>query len=70
MTTDSEPIAWRAIVYGAPVLASDGKPVGSVHEVLGSDSEDVFHGLRVAPADGRHDVMVAANDVTPSRERP
>ena len=61
---DTQPIAWRAIVYGTPVLASDGTPVGSVREVLGSDAEDVFHGMRVARPHGHPDVMVASGDVS------
>ncbi len=61
---DSQPIAWRAIVYGTRVLASDGTPVGSVREVLGSDAEDVFHGVHLSQPHGRHDVMVAAGAIT------
>jgi hypothetical protein len=61
--TDTEPIAWRAIVYGTPVVASDGAPIGSVREVLGSDADDVFHGVRVARPHGRPDVMIASGDV-------
>lgn len=58
-----EPIAWRAIVYGTPVVAGDGTRVGTVHEVLGSDAEDVFHGVRVTLAHGTRDVVVTANDI-------
>ncbi len=60
---DTQPIAWRAIVYGSPVLASDGAAIGSVREVLGSDAEDLFHGIRVARSHG-HDVMVASSVIT------
>jgi uncharacterized protein YrrD len=59
-----DPIGWRAVVYGTPVLASDGSPVGTVREVLGSDSEDVFHGLRVQIDSSKREVMVPADDVT------
>jgi uncharacterized protein YrrD len=59
----SQPTSWRAVVYGAPVVSSDGERVGQVHEVLGSDAEDIFHGLRVELAGGHRDVMVAADDV-------
>jgi hypothetical protein len=38
--------------------------VGTVREVLGSDSEDIFHGLRVALARGHRDVMISADNVT------
>ena len=60
---ESAPISWRSIVYGTPVLSSDGERVGTVHEVLGDDREDVFHGLRVALGTQHRDVMVPVEDV-------
>ena len=60
---ESQPISWRSIVYGTPVIASDGIRIGTVHEVLGSDAEDIFHGLRVALTGQRQDVMVSADDI-------
>jgi hypothetical protein len=60
---DPQPISWRSIVYGTPVTASDGIRIGAVHEVLGSDAEDIFHGLRVALTGQRQDVMVSADDI-------
>ncbi len=63
--TDSTPIAWRAIVYDTPVLAADETGLGRVREVLGSDAEDIFHGIRVA-LDRKvgDDVVVTADHVT------
>ncbi len=61
--TDNDQIAWRAVVYGTPVLASDGTRAGTVHEVLGSDEEDIFHGIRVARP-GHHDVMIPSEDIS------
>jgi hypothetical protein len=61
---DDQPISWRSIIYGTPVVSSDGSRMGEVREVLGSDTEDIFHGLRVRLAGQRRDVMLAANDVT------
>ena len=61
--TDNDPISWRAIVYGTPVMASDGTKLGTVKEVLGSDEEDIFHGIRVA-TDGHHDVMLPASNTS------
>jgi hypothetical protein len=60
----NEPVAWRAIVYDTPVFGSDGERVGIVREVLGSDSEDIFHGLRVELDEGGRHVMILADDVT------
>lgn len=59
----ADEISWRALVYGTPVASVDGERVGTVREVLGSDAEDVFHGLRVALDGADRDVMVAADDV-------
>jgi hypothetical protein len=60
----SDPVGWRGIVYGTRVSAAGGATVGTVREVLGSDSEDIFHGLRVGLAAGHRDVMIPADDVT------
>lgn len=62
--TDGDPVSWRGLIYGTPVLASDGTRVGSVREVLGSDADDIFHGLRVeidGQADAKRDVMIPAD---------
>ncbi len=60
---ETDPISWRSIVYGTPVTAADGIRIGAVREVLGSDGEDIFHGLRVAITGRRADVMVDADDI-------
>jgi hypothetical protein len=59
--SSSQPVAWRAVVYGTRVTGSDGVPVGTVREVLGSDAEDIFHGLRVRLDGTKRDVMVTAD---------
>ena len=61
---DERATSWRSIVYGTPAISSDGERLGEVREVLGSDAEDIFHGLRVRLANQRRDVMIAADDVT------
>ena len=60
---DDQPISWRSIVYDTPVTAADGIRIGAVREVLGSDAEDIFHGLRVALTSRHGDVMVSADDI-------
>ena len=60
---DMQPTSWRTLVYGTPVISSDDQPVGEVREVLGSDAEDIFHGLRVWLTRQRRDVTVGAMDV-------
>ena len=61
--SDSQPIAWRSVVYGTPIISSDGQRAGEVTEVLGSDADDIFHGLRATLAGPSRDVMIAADDV-------
>jgi uncharacterized protein YrrD len=61
--SEAKAISWRSIVYGTPVLSSDNEPVGKVSEVLGSDGNDIFHGLRVRLAHTRRDVMVSVDDI-------
>lgn len=58
----ADPVGWRGVRYGSPVFANDGSEVGTVHEILGSDAEDIFHGVRVQVT-GKRDVMVSADDV-------
>src|SRR5439155_24580072 len=58
-----DPIAWRGVSYGSSVFADDGTKVGTVHEILGSDSEDICHGVRLRLSNKR-DVMVSSDDVT------
>lgn len=62
--TDDDPIAWRAIVYDTPVFAAGGERVGTVREVLGSDAEDVFHGVRLGADDGKGDRLLLSDDVS------
>ena len=61
--TDNDPIAWRAVTYGTPILTTDGTRLGTVHEMLGSDEEDIFHGVRFA-ADKHQDVMIPASEIS------
>ena len=61
---ETNSIAWRAVVYGTPVSTADGVRVGTVREMLGSDAEDIFHGIRVRLTAGHRDVMIRADDVS------
>ncbi|HEX7471928.1 MAG TPA: hypothetical protein VF323_02505 [Candidatus Limnocylindrales bacterium] len=61
--SEGKPVSWRVIAYGTPVVSSDDVAVGTVREVLGSDADDIFHGVRVALASARRDVTVSVDDV-------
>ncbi len=60
---DEQATSWRSILYGTPVIGNGDERLGAVREVLGSDAQDIFHGLRVRLADQRRDVMISAVDV-------
>jgi hypothetical protein len=59
----ADPVGWRGVTYGSAVFASDGTRAATVHEILGSDAEDIFHGVR-ARLGGKRDVMITADVVT------
>jgi len=44
---EERPVSWLAIFEHTPVYSSDGEHVGGVREVVGSEAEDIFHGLVV-----------------------
>jgi hypothetical protein len=44
-------VAWIAIEQGAVVVAADGSQIGTITEIAGDESHDIFDGLCVA---GQH----------------
>jgi hypothetical protein len=57
-----QPIAWRAVPQDT-VVRSDGQQVGTLYDLLGSDEEDIFHGIVVQLRSGSRRVFVPADDV-------
>ena len=47
--TSADPVSWLVIERGWDVLARDGSPLGTVHEVIGDTGKDIFNGLAVSP---------------------
>ena len=43
----ADPVSWLAIENGWHVFASGGEEIGSVHEVTGDETADIFDGLAV-----------------------
>ncbi len=43
-----DPASWLVIERGWKVLSSDGSEIGSVDEVVGDTSKDIFNGLAVS----------------------
>jgi uncharacterized protein YrrD len=42
-----DPVAWRYIQHGTPVIGSDGERLGTVDEMVGDDTADIFTGVLV-----------------------
>ena len=42
-----QPIAWRGVLQETAVRSSEGEAVGHIVDLLGSDEEDIFHGIVV-----------------------
>lgn len=61
---EAEPVSWLTIRSETPVFSSDGEEVGNIHEVLGSEQEDIFHGIVVRSGLLGKDAMVPAEHVT------
>lgn len=59
-----QPIAWRGVRQDTPVRSSDGTQVGTIKDLLGSDDEDIFHGIVVHLSHHDREVFVPADDVT------
>jgi hypothetical protein len=59
-----DPISWRGVAQDTPVRSSDGQDVGTLSDLLGSDQEDIFHGIVVHLGRLGHQVFVPADQVT------
>jgi uncharacterized protein YrrD len=64
----SQPVSWLVIEPGWTVVSSDGKEVGTVHEVLGDEEADIFDGLAVSPGLVRRPRYVPAESVGESTD--
>ena len=60
----NDPVSWRTVRADTPLQTADGTTFGKVLETLGSDAEDIFHGLRVALDAGHREVAVPVDDIT------
>ena len=59
-----DPIAWRGVTQDTPVRTSDGETVGTLSDMLGSDQQDIFHGIVVHLGRLGHHVFVPADQVS------
>lgn len=59
-----KPISWKAVLEHTQVHDAEGQSVGTVREVLGSESQDIFHGIVVHSGVAGRDVMLPADVIT------
>ena len=62
--TGDDPIGWRGVAQDTAVHSSDEKNVGTLSDLLGSDQEDIFHGVVVHLGRLGHQVFVPADQVS------
>jgi hypothetical protein len=59
-----DPVAWSYIEPGTPVVGPNDEEVGKVAAMLGTETENIFHGVAVAPKGGGPTRVVPADSVT------
>ncbi|MGH2734858.1 MAG: DUF2171 domain-containing protein [Actinomycetota bacterium] len=45
MNDDERPLAWTALEQGTPVVASGGREIGRITDVVGDLQKDIFSGV-------------------------
>jgi hypothetical protein len=68
LSTPPEPVSWFLIEPGWKVEAADGRQVGTVDEVVGDSSHDIFNGLSVTTGILGRPRYVPAESVTEIRD--
>jgi hypothetical protein len=59
-----DPVAWNYIEADTLVVGRDGEELGRVAEMLGTETEGIFHGIAVTPYDDGTTRVVPADAVT------
>jgi hypothetical protein len=44
-----DPVAWSYVEDGTPVVGPNGEEIGKVAAMLGTETENIFHGVAVKP---------------------
>ena len=60
----ADPVSWKVVERGWKVVGADGEELGSVHEILGDSTADIFNGLAVSPGLLRSSRYVPAENVS------
>lgn len=60
----NDPVAWTYVDDGTPIVGPNGEDLGKVAAMLGTETENIFHGIAIAPAGGGPTRVVPADAVT------
>jgi hypothetical protein len=64
-----DPVAWSYVERGTDVIGREGVKIGTVDAMLGTETENIFHGIALHPSEGGATRMILADQVrslTPS----
>jgi hypothetical protein len=64
MPGPDDPVAWSYVADGTPIVGPDGEELGTVAAMLGTETENIFHGIAVMPTGGGATRVVPADVVT------
>jgi hypothetical protein len=59
-----DPVAWAYVEPGTDVVGREGVKLGTVEAMLGTETENIFHGVALSPSAGGPTRMIPANSVT------
>ena len=64
----ADPVSWKVVERGWRVVGIDGSDLGTVDEVVGDSTADIFNGLVVSPGLLRGNRYVPSEQVAEIRE--
>lgn len=64
MPGPDDPVAWSFVEPDTRVVGADGEELGRVEEMLGTETEGIFHGVAVRPKGSGPARVVPADSVT------
>lgn len=59
-----DPVAWAYVEPGTDVVGREGVKLGTVEAMLGTETENIFHGVALSPSAGGPTRIIPANSVT------
>jgi hypothetical protein len=59
-----DPVAWSYVEPGTDVVGREGVKIGKVDQMLGTEAENIFHGIALKPATGGEARIIPADSVT------